>query len=118
LVREKINRLDRRGAAPESRRPAILLAPPDSPPGLPYPQPRHEAIRFQAEVMEPEADFDETGFELAPVPPSPADQSGQQELFCDDCSQPAEADRDPVLWSAGSGQTFPAVDFVQADAPE
>ena len=94
------------------------LAPPDSPPGLPYPQPRHEAIRFRAEVMEPDADFDQTGFELTPVPLPADDQSGQQELFCDDCSQPDDADREPVFWSASSSQTCPADAFVQADAPE
>jgi len=82
------------------------------------PKPRHEAIRFRAEVMEPDADFDQTGFELTPVPLPADDQSGQQELFCDDCSQPDAADREPVFWSASSSQTFPADDFVQADAPE
>ena len=68
--------------------------------------------------MEPDADFDQTGFELTPVPLPAADQSGQQELFSDDCSQPDTADREPVFWSASSSQTFPADDFVQADAPE
>jgi len=55
---------------------------------VPYPQPRHEAIRFRAEVMEPAESFDQTGFELTPVPLPADDQSGQQELFRDDCSQP------------------------------
>jgi hypothetical protein len=36
------------------------LDPPDFPPGLPYPQPRNEPIRFRAEVMEPGEDFDQT----------------------------------------------------------
>ena len=52
------------------------------------------------------------------MPLSAADQRGQQELFCDDCSQPDAADREPVFSSASSSQTFPADDFVQADAPE
>jgi hypothetical protein len=40
------------------------LDPPDLSPGLRYPQPRDEPIRFRAEVMEPGEDFDQTGFEL------------------------------------------------------
>ena len=92
--------------------------PPDFPPGLPYPQPRHEKIRFRAEVMEPGEDFDQTGFEL-PLPPqvAPAD-SRQGELFGDDCSQPDSADREPVFWSASGGQDFPSDDCVQPDAPD
>jgi len=35
----------------------FLLDPPDFPPGLPYPKPRDEPIRFRAEVMEPGEDF-------------------------------------------------------------
>ena len=91
------------------------LDPPDFPPGLPYPQPRDEPIRFRAEVMEPGEDFDQTGFEL-PLPPqvAPAD-AGQGELFGDDYSQPDSADREPVFWSAGGGQVFPTDDGVQPD---
>jgi hypothetical protein len=60
------------------------LDPPRFPPGLPYPQPRDEPIRFRAEVMEPGEDFDQTGFELPPAPQlAPAD-AGQGELSGDD----------------------------------
>jgi hypothetical protein len=94
------------------------LDPPDFPPGLPYPQLRHEKIRFRAEVMEPGEDFDQTGFELPAGPQvAPAD-SGQGELFGDDYSQPDAADGEPVFWSATAGQDFPDDDFVQTDAPD
>jgi len=94
------------------------LDPPDFPPGLPYPQPRDEPIRFRAEVMEPDEDFDQNGFEL-PMPPqmAPAD-SGQGELFGEDYSQPDSADSEPVFWPAADGQASPDDDFVQADAAE
>ena len=92
------------------------LDPPDFPPGLPYPQPRDEPIRFRAEVMEPGEDFDQTGFEL-PLPPQVAlANSGQGELFGDDYSQPDSADGEPVFWSASGGQACPDDDCVQADA--
>ena len=94
------------------------LDPPDLSPGLPYPQPRDEPIRFRAEVMEPGEDFDQTGFELPPPPKvAPAD-AGQGELFSDDYAQPDSADAEPVFWCAGSGQASPEDDFVQADAAE
>jgi hypothetical protein len=94
------------------------IDPPDFPPGLPYPQPRHKKIRFRAEVMEPGESFDQTGFEL-PLPPqvAPADD-GQGELFGDEFSQPDAADGDPVFRTADSGQDFAADDGVQPDAPE
>ena len=87
------------------------LDPPDFSPGLPYPRPRDEPIRFRAEVMDPGEEFDHTGFEL------PAD-AGQGELFGDDCSQPDSADSEPVFWGAESAQASPDDDFVQADAAE
>ena len=59
------------------------LEPPGFPPGLPYPQPRDEPIRFRAEVMEPGESFDQTGFELPLPQVAPAD-AGQGELFGDD----------------------------------
>jgi hypothetical protein len=94
------------------------LDPPDFPPGLPYPQTRHEKVRFRAEVMVPSDDFDQTGFELPPAPQvAPAD-SGQGELFGDDCSQPNAADGEPVFWPAGGGQAFPEDGFIQPDAPD
>lgn len=92
--------------------------PPDFPPGLPYPQPRHEKLRFRAEVMEPEEDFDQTGFELTPPPQVATADSGQGELFGDDYSQPDAADREPVFWTDGADQSTPEDDFVQADAVE
>ena len=92
------------------------LDPPDFPPGLPYPQPRDEPIRFRAEVMEPGEDFDQTGFVL-PLPPQVAlVNSGQGELFGDDYSQPDSADGEPVFWSASGGPACPDDDCVQADA--
>jgi hypothetical protein len=93
------------------------LDPPGFPPGLPYPQPRDEPIRFRAEVMAPGEDFDQTGFELPPPPQiAPAD-AGQGELFGDDYAQPDAAEGEPVFWSASGGQNYPDDDFVQADAP-
>ena len=94
-----------------------VLDPPPSLPGLPYPQPRDEAIRFRAEVMAPGESFDQTGFELTPVPLPTADQSGQQELFSDEYSQPDAADGEPIFWSADSGHGDSADDAVQPDAP-
>ena len=94
------------------------LDPPDFPPGLPYPQPRDEPIRFRAEVMEPGESFDQTGFEL-PLPPQVAlVDSGQGELFGDDYSQPDANDGEPVFWSAGIAQASPDDNFVQADVAE
>jgi len=95
-----------------------VLDPPDCPPRLPYPQPRDEAIRFRAEVMAPGESFDQTGFELTPVPLPTDDDSGQQELFSDCCSQPDTADGEPVFWPAGAAQALPTDDSVQPDAPE
>ncbi len=92
-----------------------VLDPPACPPGLPYPQPRDEAIRFRAEVMEPGEDFDQTGFEL---PPAPLEDPTQPDLFGDDFSQSDAADGEPVFWSAGVAQAFPPDDGVQPDAPE
>ena len=94
------------------------LASPAWPPGLPYPQPRHEAIRFRAEVMAPNEDFDQTGFELPLAPPDAPADPGQGKLFGDDCSLPDAADRKPVFWTDGAGQSTPDDDFVQADAAE
>ena len=86
--------------------------------GLPYPQPRDEPIRFRAEVMEPGEDFDQTGFELPAAPQfAPAD-SGQGELFGGDYSQPDSADREPVFWSDGAGQSTPTDNCAQPDAPD
>ncbi len=94
------------------------LDPPDFPPGLPYPQPRDEPIRFRAEVMEPGEDFDQTGFELPPPPQvAPAD-AGQGELFGDEYAQPDAADREPVFWPDGAGQSTPDDAYVQVDAPD
>jgi hypothetical protein len=94
------------------------LAPPDFPPGLPYPQPRDEPIRFRAEVKDAGEDFDQTGFEL-PLSPqvAPAD-AGQGELFGDDYTQPDAADSEPVFWPADGGQASPDDDLVQADVAE
>ncbi len=92
------------------------LDPPDFPPGLPYPQPRDEPIRFRAEVMEPGESFDQTGFELPPPPQVAPVDAGQGELFGDDYSQPDSADREPVFWSDGGDQSASENDFVQADA--
>ncbi len=94
------------------------LDPPDFPPGLPYPQPRDEPIRFRAEVMEPGESFDQTGFELPPPPQVAPVDAGQGELFGDDYSQPDSADREPVFWSDGGDQSVPDDAFVQADAPD
>lgn len=94
------------------------LDPPGFPPGLPYPQPRDEPIRFRAEVMEPGEDFDQTGFELPPAPQLAPANSGQGELFGDDYAQTDAADGEPVFWSASGGENYPDEDFVQADAPE
>ena len=91
---------------------------------MPYPIPRDEAIRFRGEVTAPGEEFDQTSFELSPVPSpiSPAD--GQPELFADDCSQPdlsactAQADAaagEPVFWAASGSQSLPADDSVQPD---
>jgi hypothetical protein len=101
------------------------LDPPEFPPGLPYPQPRDEPIRFRVEVTEPGEDFDQTGFELPPPPQvAPAD-AGQGELFGDDYAQPDlsactaqadAADGEPVFWPDAAGQSTPDDDFVQADA--
>ena len=92
------------------------LDPPDFPPGLPYPQPRDEPIRFRAEVMEPGESFDQTGFELPPPPQVAPVDAEQGELFGDDYSQPDSADREPVFWSDGGDQSASENDFVQADA--
>ncbi len=94
------------------------LDPPDFPPGLPYPQPRDEPIRFRAEVMEPGEDFDQTGFELPAAPQMAPADSGQGKLFGDDYSQSDAADGEPVFWSANTGQDFPADDFVQGDGAD
>jgi hypothetical protein len=94
------------------------LDPPDFPPGLPYPQPRAEPIRFRAEVIEPGEDFDQTGFEL-PLPPQVAlAEAGQGELFGDDYAQPDSADGEPVFWYDESGQASRDDDVVQADPAE
>ena len=95
-----------------------VLDPPGWQAGLPYPKPRDEAIRFRAEVMAPGESFDQTGFELTPVPLPADDDSGQQELFSDCCSQPDTADGEPVFWPAGAAQALPTDDSVQPDAPE
>jgi len=77
------------------------LDPPDFPPGLPYPQPRDEPIRFRPEVMEPGEDFDQTGFELPPPPQvAPAD-AGQGKLFGDDYSQCDASDGEPIFGPMG-----------------
>jgi len=94
------------------------LDPPDFPPGLPYPRPRDEPIRFRAEVMDPGEDFDQTGFELPAAPQVTLADSGQGELLGDDYSQPDVADSEPVFWRAADGQASPDDDFVQADAAE
>jgi hypothetical protein len=94
------------------------LDPPDCPPGLPYPKPRDEPLRFRAEVMEPGEDFDQTGFELHAAPPDAPADPGQGELFGNDYSQPDAADREPVFWTDGAGQSTREDDFVQADALE
>ncbi len=94
------------------------LDPPDFPPGLPYPQPRHEKIRFRAEVMEPGEDFDQTGFELPPLPHIAPTDSGQGELFCDDYAQPDAADGEPVFWTDGAGPSTADDDGMQPDAPD
>lgn len=91
------------------------LDPPDFPPGLPYPRPRDEPIRFRAEAMEPGEPFDQTGFELPPPPHIAPTDAGQGELFGDDYAQPDSADAEPVFWSDGAGQSTPDDDFVQAD---
>ena len=91
------------------------LDPPELPPGLPYPQPRDEPIRFRAEVMEPGEDFDQTGFELPPPPQVVPTDAGQGELFGDDYAQPDSADGEPVFWSASGGQAFTTDDGVQPD---
>ena len=92
------------------------LDPLDFPPGLPYPQPRDEPIRFRAEVMEPGEDFDQTGFEL-PLPPQVAlADAGQGELFGDDYSQPDAADGEPVFWAEGADQSTSNAASVQTDA--
>ena len=93
------------------------LESPDWPPGLPYPTPRDEAIRFRGEVIEPGEEFDQTGFELTPVPSTIGPADGQQQLFADDYSEPDAADGEPVFWTS-AGRSFPADDFVQPDAPE
>ena len=94
------------------------LDPPDFPPGLPYPQPRDEPIRFRAEVMEPGEDFDQTGFELPLPPPVVPTDAGQGELFGDDYAQPDAADGEPVFWNVSGGQDFPTDDCAQPDAPD
>ena len=94
------------------------LDPPDFPPGLPYPPPRDEPIRFRAEVMEPDEDFDQTGFEL-PLPPQVAlAEAGQGELFGDDFAQPDSAAGEPVFWNDESGQASRDDDVVQDDPAE
>ncbi len=90
-------------------------SPGKKPPGLPYPQPRDEPIRFRAEVMEPGESFDQTGFELPRPPQVALADTGQGELFGDDYAQPDSADGEPVFWSASCGQASPDDDFVQAD---
>lgn len=68
--------------------------------------------------MEPDEDFDQTGFEL-PLPPQVAlAEAGQGELFGDDYAQPDSAAGEPVFWYDESGQASRDDDFVQADAAE
>ncbi len=94
------------------------LDPPDFSPGLPYPRPRDEPIRFRADVMEPGESIKQIGFELPPAPQvAPAD-AGQGELSGEDYTQPDSADSEPVFWSASGGQGFPTDDSVQPDAPD
>ncbi len=94
---------------------SIPSDPPPDPPGLPYLQPRHEKIRFRAEVMAPGESFDQTGFELLPPARVALAASAQGELFGDDYTQPDAADGESVFWSASGGQASPDDDFVQAD---
>ena len=67
------------------------------PPEPPYPQLRHEAIHFRAELVAPGEDFDQTGFELPPAPRVAPAVPGQGELFPDDCSQPEATDRSTTI---------------------
>jgi hypothetical protein len=85
--------------------------------GLPYPKPRHEAIRFRVEVMAPGEDFDQTGFELTPASLPAVATDGQLDLFGDDCSQPDSADGEPIFWSADAGQSGADDGEIQPDAP-
>jgi len=62
--------------------------------------------------MEPDEDFDQTGFDL---PAAPAEDPTQPELFGDDSSQSDAADGEPVFWLAAAAQAFPPDDGVQPD---
>ncbi len=68
--------------------------------------------------MEPGEEFDQTGFELPPVPGTRGSTDGQQELFSDDWSQPDAADGEPVFWPASTGPNHPEENYLQPDAPE
>ena len=94
------------------------LEPPDFPTELSQPKQRDEPLRFRAEVMEPDADFDRTDYELPLPPPGAPPDPRQGELFGHEFSQPDANDGEPVLWSAGSAQASPDDDFVQADTAE
>jgi hypothetical protein len=93
------------------------LDPPPGPPGLPYPQLRHEKARFHAEVIEPGESVDPTGFEPSP-PQVAAGDSTQGELFGDEFSEADAADGAPVSWNVIGGHASPNDGFVQTDAAE
>jgi len=59
----------------------------------------NQSLRFRAAVMDPRADFDQTGCAWPNAPVDPADAPGQAELFADDYAQPDAAASEPVFWT-------------------
>ncbi|MEN9632319.1 MAG: hypothetical protein RL077_723 [Verrucomicrobiota bacterium] len=66
---------------------------------LPYPKINEESLRFRAAVMDPRADFDQTGLAWPNAPVDPADAPGQGQMFADDYAEPDAAASEPVFWT-------------------
>ena len=95
---------------------AYPVDPRPGPADLPYPKIHDESLRCRAAVMDPRADFDQTGCAWPNAPVDPADAPGQAELFADDYAQPDAAASEPVFWTEPTrpdDQRHPS-----ADAPE
>jgi hypothetical protein len=95
---------------------AYPVDPSPGPANLPYSKINDESLRFRAAVMDPRADFDQTGLAWPNAPVDPADAPGQAELFADDYAEPDAAASEPVFWTEPTcpdDQRHPS-----ADAPE